>query len=284
MKLVQDVFEIAESFMSDSKHVYLNESRIKEIGYIIKDTEKPTFPLPEVKNIFKGIILELVAGAVNYCYWYGKHNIRPCGSSSTFMYELLMNSFFDFEHPNQKQFEVCLTRFGEAMAIQRFPLLEERISHLNQLKEYGIDYCIMLENNHRDITYLFTELVEKFPGYASDVFLKRASLFFIQLFRRFGWFADELNLLHVPADYQVPKMLEYYSCIEYSSDLYRAITKNQHIPKTSLEECEIRAATIMAIKMLCEQTGWNVAEVDAFFFLKRHDTNRPFHLTVTTDY
>jgi hypothetical protein len=128
------------------------------------------------------------------------------------------------------------------------------------------------------------KMVSLFPGFASDMFLKRASLFFIQLFRRFGWFAEDLNNLHVPADYQVPKMLNHYGCIIYAEDLTDAIENNTIIEKHSQAECEIRAATVLAIKKLCDLTGWNVAEVDGYFFTRRHDATNPFHLTITTDY
>jgi hypothetical protein len=79
-------------------------------------------------------------------------------------------------------------------------------------------------------------------------------------------------------------MLNHFGCIIYEDDLSYAIDTNQLIPKHSQAECEIRAATVLTIKMLCEITGWNVAEVDAFFFTRRHDAQNPFHLTITTDY
>jgi len=284
MKLVEDVFEIAESFMKDSKYVKLNESRIKEMSDTMLTAGKPTFPIPDVKDPFKGIVLEMVAASVNYCYWYGRPDIRPCGASSTRMYELLMNCFFDFEYTDH--FKECLNRFGRALSINRFPLLQERINHLKELEFSAMDMCFNIEYRHStgNITEFFTDLVEYIPGFGSDIFLKRASLFFIQLFRRFGWFANDLNLLHVPADYQIPKMLEHYNCIQYHKSLKQAILDHQLIPKNSLQECEIRAATIMAIKKMCEITKWNVAEVDGFFFTRRHDCTNPFHLTITTDY
>jgi hypothetical protein len=161
---------------------------------------------------------------------------------------------------------------------------------LRELKGYALQLATELETRYcvgygnEDLTYFFTHIVENLQGFASDTFLKRTSLFFIQLNRRFGWFADELNLLHVPADYQVPKMLEHFKCMTYSPTLKKMIDSNHPIPKHSLEECEIRSATIVVVKKLCELTGWNVADVDGFFFLRRHDATNPFHLTITTDY
>lgn len=292
MKLVEDVYQIAESFMNDSKHVKLNEPRIRGMADTMLTAGKTEFKFPDtVKDPFKIIVQEIVAASINYCYWYGRHDVRPGGASSTWMYELLMQAFFDFKDADVDKFSECIERFIKAFAIQRFPLLEDRVRHLRELKPHAVELAIEIENRYHigigygvDMTYLMTKLVEKFPGFASDMFLKRASLFFIQLYRRFGWFGDELNILHVPADYQVPKMLEHYDCITYSPTLRAKIDDHQLIQKHSLEECEIRAATVTTIRKLCDLTGWNVADVDSFFFLRRHDATEPFHLTITTDY
>ena len=286
MKLANDVFDISASFMKDPQYVLINNKLIDVIADKMIEKGKPKFPLPNVKDTLIGCILELTAAAVNYCYWYGKYNIRPGGASSTYMYELLMNSFFDFNKSNfsNASYRKCVDRFKRLLAFNRFPLLEERCKHLDELECCILEYCSDLNKRHDNLEFYFTELVELFPGFASDIFLKRASLFFIQLFRRFGWFDDELKLLHVPADYQIPKMLNYFGCIDYTLTLENEIEQGRLIPKNSLYECEIRSATIQVIKMLCEKTGWNVAEVDGFFFTKRSICTSPFHLTITTDY
>ena len=129
-----------------------------------------------------------------------------------------------------------------------------------------------------------SELITLFPGFASDIFLKRTFLFFIQMNRRFGWFEEECKIIPVPADYQIPKMLEHFGCFSYSSSLRQSIESNKLIPKNSIEECEIRSATILTAKKLCEITGWNISDVDSYFFLRKHEVDSPFHLTITTDY
>jgi len=290
MKLVEDVFEIAESFMEEPEHVRINYTKINNIADTMLAAGKIKFPFPdEDDNVFKSIVLEIVAASINYCYWYGRHNVRPNNSSSTRMYELVMQAFSNFEYQNQ--FESCIEKLIKLLAINRFPLIEERARHLRELKSQALYLANIIENRYVcglgrsvDLTYMMESLVGSFPGFASDIFLKRASLFFLQLNRKFGWFADELNLLHVPADYQVPKMLEHFGCTYYTPALKEMIKNHQLIPKNSLEECEIRAATIMVVRKLCELTGWNVAEVDGFFFLNRHIATNPFHLTITTDY
>ena len=127
-------------------------------------------------------------------------------------------------------------------------------------------------------------MVKTFPGYASDIFLKRASLFFLQMYRQYGWFESAMHELPVPADYQVPKMLKGFNCIGYDFYLDQLIDNEVLIPKGSREECSIRAATVIACKKIQEKTGWNIADVDGWFWLRRKEIDAPFHLTVTTDY
>ncbi len=288
MNLVDSVYEVSESFMKDPNYVFMNNEKIGLISDDMIDCGKPKFPLLDVEGDYKGVLLELIAASVNYCYWYGKHDVRPNGSSSTMMYELLQNSFYGYERRDFDMFRISINRFIRLLSMRRFPLIEERDRHLRQLLMRGEEFVEILISEYRDgnnkIDYWLNELVETFPGFTSDIFLKRASLFFIQLFRRFGWFEKDLHKLHVPADYQIPKMLYHFKCLIYEPALYKKIHTNKLIPKHSQMECEIRAATILTIKKLCDITGWNVAEVDGYFFTKRHETDFPFHLTITTDY
>lgn len=283
MNLVESVYELSKSFMKDSELIFINKEKIEHVANGMKVAGKPTFPMPEVENALTGTVMELVAASINYCYWYGKHNVRPNNSSSTTMYETLLEAFRDY--PEKQSFEQSIETLIVLLSLKRFPLLEERMSHLRQLIPMGESFCSVVKDSQiREIEPHMEKMLSLFPGFASDMFLKRASLFFIQLFRRFGWFDEDLHNLHVPADYQIPKMLNHYGCLIYDDDLFDAIENNQMLDKHSQPECEIRAATVLAIKMLCDLTSWNVAEVDGYFFTRRHDATNPFHLTITTDY
>jgi len=127
-------------------------------------------------------------------------------------------------------------------------------------------------------------LVTTFPGFASDLFLKRASLFFMQMYRKLGWYEKMMSYLPVPADYQVPKMLKHFGCIKYKEPLNTIVEVGELIPKGSIMECEIRAATIIVCELLRQQTKWNMSEIDSWLWLRRKECNDPFHLTITTDY
>jgi hypothetical protein len=172
------------------------------------------------------------------------------------------------------------------LSLSRFPLLEERVKHLTNLITFGEKFTneILMNYDKKPLNQLTRLLIGTFPGFASDMFLKRTFLFFIQLYRRFGWFKDELSNYPVPADYQIPKVLSHYKCINYNKQLKTMINSNALIPKHSQMECEIRSATILVVRKLCELTNWNVADVDSWLFVNRDDYKSPFHLTITTDY
>lgn len=289
MNLIESVYDISKSFMEDPDYVFMNEEGIQEIAKEMNAIGKVDFSPPPTDNTFKGVLIELVAASINYCYWYGKHDVRPNGSSSTTMYQAVEDAFSGYteDKPSIMReviFKECINHLIELLSLRRFPLLEERKRHLRQLVKHAEEFSDLVNQNHETILPHMDVLVSTFPGFASDMFLKRASLFFIQLFRRYGWFSTDLNTLHVPADYQIPKMLNYFRCIGYDVELEDAIETHQVIPRHSQPECEIRAATVLTVKRLCELTGWNVADVDAFFFTRRHDAQNPFHLTITTDY
>ncbi len=290
MNLVERVFEIAECFMKDSQQVFLNREEIKYVSDVMMKEGKNKFPAKDISDVFKACLLELVGNSINYCYWYGRHDIRPAGSSSTRMYALLEPAFNWYKNPGLPRINGQLSHnmdaFIHSLSINRFPLLEERIQHLKQLLEFGEEFIAEIIDSHDDGDFdkQFKRLVTLFPGYSSDIFLKRASLFFLQLYRNLGWFEESMHKLHVPADYQVPKILNHYGCIKYSIDLTKAIKNNILITKHTQAECEIRSATILACRELSKLTGWNIADVDGWLWLQRKQATQPFHLTITTDY
>jgi len=286
MNLSETVFEVAEQFMENPRYVSINNKHLNSLAEKLKSSIPPTFPVNNTEDEVLAVIHELVGNSINYCYWYGKHNLRPNGSSSSLMYECVQNAFFDYSTKGfSKTFSESIDALIELLAVKRFPLLEERRNHLKELIESGFLFAKSICNSDKkDLQPHLLNLVSKFPGYGSDIFLKRASLFFLQLYRRFGWFEDGMKKLHIPADYQVPRLMDHYGIIEYNSELRYEIDNDRLIPKWSQKECEIRSATILVAKKLGQILNWNVAEIDGFFWLNAKQLRNPFHLTVTTDY
>lgn len=285
MNIVQSVFSISEEFMQSPYHVFVYEKKVLETADLMKNSGITRFSFSNGcsstdREIMVTIYQELLGNAINYCFWYGKHDVRPGGSSSNLMYELLGRCFNRFGIFTQELIDYYVSLLTE----YRFPLLEERIKHLNELVPSIDKFARMVFASKVFLEVLFETLVKLFPGYGSDIFLKRASLFFIQLNRRFGWWEDIISSLPIPADYHIPRMLEHYGCIVYSEELKNKIGSHELIPKHSVQECEIRAATVIVAKKLSELTGWSVSDVDSWFWLRRKECRSPFHLTITTDY
>jgi len=282
--LSNSVFELAEKFMKDPKYVFIQNEVVEKLAEDMKTSGKIKYALhhPET-SVYKDILSEIISNSINYCFWYGCSYVRPNGSSSALLYDLVHKSLVSY--PNVSLHN-CLNTLCDELTYHRFPLLEQRIKHLKQLKRNtkAENLAWIIEDGKSSVNNILYELISRFPGYASDLFLKRAVLLIVQLFRRYNWFSQELRTLHIPADYQVPKILNCLYCTKYSIDLQNKIISHTLIPQGSLEECEIRSATILIAKKLCELTGWNVAEIDTWLFLKKDLIETPFHLTITTDY
>jgi hypothetical protein len=290
--ILQSVFDISQKILkAEPKHVTLNHEGIELLVNDMKLTGKESFydSEPEQKEvgeqIFIEILKELVASSINYCYWYGAHNIRPNEVSSSSMYNHV-NECFDSANHQSLRFENRIDKLIVLLSANRYPLLEERKRHLLELCEgrFAEFFAGSIRNSRDDEIKLFNLLVKRLSGFGSDMFLKRASLFFMQLNRKFGWFKDLMNIIHVPADYQVPKILRHFDCIRYSDDLSKKIFDGKLIEKHSLEELQIRAATVEACNRIQLQTGWSTADIDTYLWTKRKMTDSPFHLTITTDY
>jgi hypothetical protein len=289
VRICESVFEISKEFLKKDSIVFINEKGIEDTSILMLNKGVKKFPIKEITrdHIYQAVVQEFVGCAINYCYWYGISDVRPNQASSGKMYSLVGEAFCDYQQGDN--FEICIDRLIQYLAIKRFPLLEEREKHLKELITDGEDFCIDISNaifykDKPDYYSFFVDMIRSFPGYASDIFLKRASLFFIQMYRQYNWFKSAMKELPVPADYHVPNMLQGFKCIGYTPYLISLISNQILIPKGSKEECFIRAATIIACKQLQEKTEWNVADIDGWLWLRRKEISDPFHLTITTDY
>lgn len=282
--MIQSVFGVAEAFMANPQYVSIDSSRIQEVaGQII-----PKVNLSTESDLHRVIEYELMASSINYCYWYGRHDMRPTGGGATHMYKALDEAWTHY--PDGQHTSARFIYFKNKLVLGRYPLLEERLRHLQEVRnsiEFVSIFCDELTNRPHvlDIDTHVMNLCCFMPGFGSDIFLKRASLFFMMVHRRTGAIRDaELRKLPIPADYQVPKMLRWMGILEYSDELNRDVREHHLIPSGSLKECEIRAASILACQSLAEKSGQSMCDVDEYLWSRRKDCDHPFHLTVTTDY
>jgi len=308
MTALETAKDIAQKIMEDPYYVDLNNDKVDGLAKEIKKCTVPAYqwPLPDINlssdsnmaNV-QIIFYELVASSVNYKYWYGKPLIRPNDSNAVKMYETLDKAF--------KQIIPCINftdsycravieTFMRLLTEERFPMISERTNHLKELLEPCTHFPSNLRGTHfsrwlsaeigiiePNLDLSMNELLVLFPGFAQDIFLKRASLFFMQLYRRKGWLKEEINKLVLPADYHIPNILRYFGCISYPPGVKNDLWEHKPVPEGSVLECEIRAAVIMVAEKMKEK-GVNPVQLDDYLWANKKLATTPFHLTITTNY
>jgi len=282
-KLIDRVRTLSEDFVGDDMPVDINWEKVSELSEQMLKTEKMKFDEQTDLGVAHTILMELYAGSINYCFWYGKYDFRPMIGDSQSMYDIILDTIMNhFEGVVGPEF---VNKIIDRLIFDRYPLVEERVRHIMEVSMSTQEFIMfVIMNKDNDARIILHELVRRFPGYASDMFLKRAFLFCYQLNRKLGWFEDTIDEIPVPADYQVPKMLEHFNCITYKQKLMDKIENSTMIPKWSMEEISIRGATILVCDKLSELTGWTKSDIDAWLWLRRKECKTPFHLTITTDY
>jgi len=302
---INQVWDLVDSFTMNPEHVTIDQESIEELAPHIKEDigeyrkEFSGMPACIKGGLYKDthyemVVYELIANAINYRYWYGRPDVRLNKAGAVRMYELLDECFNKWSPEAFSSSESCeraLSDFIRSICRSRFPNLQDRVRHLEEVEKVLKDDYTWVRHLSEDINIgketvddTIDNLVITLPGYSSDLFMKRIFLFIMQLNRDIGAFEKEIALIPVPADYQLPKMLSWYGCLQYSDDLYNKIEKEELIPAGSLMECEIRASTILACKKLAEAAKCTMQDTDTFLWLKRKECDMSFHLTITTDY
>jgi len=151
---------------------------------------------------------------------------------------------------------------------------------------------------------LVEKLVNEFPRF-KDVsvydgrevkFYKLAQLGFWMLYATLGrsgaFRLQDPEKMTAFADYIVPVALRVMNILRYSPALEDAIRNRKLIPRDSSQETEIRAHTIYATALLCEEVNQRrppdtqviIPQIDARLWTHYHKTPWPHHLTRTIMY
>lgn len=302
IKPLKVLYDTAEYYM-DNEFTFINYDIISEIAELFEEQYKSHTP-PNIthKNVRAVVVKSLFRNAVNYCYWYGTDRYRPDGSNSTKLYRLLneeivIDNVTDFT--NEYQWEHIGNAFKSILVENRFPLLEDRQRHIQEIMDNGLLFFKKLFQykefksvaddrkilSHAKPQNIIDLLIHLFPGYSSDIFLKRAILFVYDLQRELEIFDDKkLDFLPVPTDYQIPRVLNYLNIIQYSDTLNEKIINGTLISKHSAEEISIRANTINACHALRRSSNLTGNIIDDYLWQLKKQCDTPFHLTITTDY
>jgi hypothetical protein len=103
---------------------------------------------------------------------------------------------------------------------------------------------------------------------------------------------EDASTLTAFADYILPVALRLMNIFVYAPPLERAINEHRLIPRDSPEEIELRAHTIYATALMCEEINKRrprdsaviIPQIDARLWTHYHKTFWPHHLTETIMY
>ena len=191
----------------------------------------------------------------------------------------------------------------------KIPLFQERLTNLRQTGQVLMDrfqgsFLHVLEEAEGSAVELVHLLAAEFASFNDTTtyhgnkvyFFKRAQLLVHDLWTTcsgdtWGNFLD-LEKLTAFADYKLPQVLRHLGIIHYEPELAEIIQRLEHIPAGSLEEVEIRAATIWAVEFLRQELSrrgrkLSSAQLDCWLWhLGQDDTYRslPYHRTRTIFY
>ena len=141
---MENVFDIAKSFMKNPRFVRVEHYVIQEVA---KNFEKPKPFKEEVRSwlkvkdgIKRRLMMELIMDSINYCYWYGKHDIRPNGASATTTKDIIEKVFYRIhidKNYNEKFGISTVDNIFHQLSIRRYPLLTERYKHMMEIVTLG---------------------------------------------------------------------------------------------------------------------------------------------------
>lgn len=147
------------------------------------------------------------------------------------------------------------------------PLLQERIQCLQEvgkvLKEkFDSTFVSCILSSKNSAKTLLQIIIDNFPCFRDEAVYqsqrigvyKRAQILISDIWLNFkgkgyGDFHD-IEELTMFADYRVPQVLVYFGALQYSSELYEALSSNVILQNGSQEEIEIRCASIYIVERI----------------------------------
>lgn len=192
------------------------------------------------------------------------------------------------------------------------PMLEEKVEILNEVgdtlvSKYDGDWINFIENGPKKLYANGEGLVERlitdfqrfddFSIYENEkiYFLKLAQLAFWGIHRELSstyFYIEDMENMTAFADYIIPVALQAFGITKYTQELEKNINEGVLIERDSIEEIEIRAATIYATAKMTESINELknrkekiiIPQLDFKLWTEFHADNTPHHLTKTIMY
>ncbi|XP_050428477.1 queuosine salvage protein isoform X2 [Adelges cooleyi] len=283
--MVLEILDSCKEVICNSKDVKINASKIPDLAVkiyekiekgILTPDEFKKSPLHPKSDDEVAINWIFVIDSLNYCFFdpNSKRHWTVTWKNEThtgyFGLCAAINKAID-NGINMTDMRTCLELSREQLDEillgddgSTLPLLQERYQCLQQsadilLKKYKGSFlnCIIEANNSAQKLLLL--ISENFSYFRDESFYnnkkvfiyKRAQILIADIWSSFagcgyGEFHD-IDSLTMFADYRVPQVLLYFGVLEYSDNLVENLKKGILLDHGSLQEVEIRAASIVAV-------------------------------------
>jgi hypothetical protein len=309
------VLASTRAVVEQSQHVTISDAAIHRMlmnGYVNGIDWHPELHIIDPDWIF-------VLDALNFCFWEDrgqpKWSIAYKGQQLSGYWALAGGLKRAYEEgvplTNAEYLSTISSKVVERMfeGQERIPLFQKRVDHLREigtvlLQKYDGTFVNVLEQTRHSTVALVTEVVANFPCF-NDVamyrgqpvyFYKRAQLLAADLYGAFegqgyGQFLD-LDQLTIFADYKLPQVLRHHQIIQYDQHLAALVDNYTPIAPGSVEEVEIRAATVQAVERMRQYFSQKHQTISAFkldwwlWTLGQEDAVRekPYHRTRSVFY
>jgi hypothetical protein len=146
-KPIETVFEISESFLKDSKYVKINDSKLLELSKQMK-LSPVVIPVLAPTNLEGEVIRDILKNSINYCYWYGRADIRPNNSCASKLGKIIDECFTnEYDYEKSTDLSTIFTKFLCQITEERFPLIEERSNHIKRTLPYVKKLALQILKN-----------------------------------------------------------------------------------------------------------------------------------------
>jgi len=318
-----EVLDTVKSVVEKSRHVQIDREALKKFSHEVATHDIPTSTW-DVDHHFKGnddetVAYLLVVDAVNFCFWppagEQKWEISYEGRRYSGYYGLAVSIKRALESQiplKEATFLASLTRkdLKEVFAGKGVLQLEEqRLLNLQEtgrvlLDKYSGRASELVAAAEGSALKLVRKLAADFSSFRDQAiyrgqqifFYKRAQLFASDLHGAFGGeglgsFSD-MEELTAFADYKLPQVLRHVGALIYSQGLAGKVDLMMPLEPESEEEIEIRANTVWAVELICQEMkrlgkGVRASEIDWLLWNLGQDDEfraKPYHRTVTTFY
>jgi len=318
------ILESLKRVIENSSHVKTNLLRIKEVAKWLKDYDFPQQNYDFYPDLNKEDLVQF-AFFLNSINFQFREFQEPWRKFEVECQGRVYGGFFGLAYSLRKALENgisildsdCLANLTGEEALKFLkgrnmviPMFEERVRILNEIgfalsEKYEGKFFNFLKISDRAFDKgngLVERLVEEFPAF-NDVriykptgtmvrFYKKAQLLMACLHcnPNSGFKLEDIDQLTVFADYKLPQALRDLGILEYSKDLADRIDNRVLILEGSDEEVEIRAHTIYASDILCNEVNKcrkdmiTPNKIDEYLWLEGKKSKRPRHFTMTIYY